>query len=675
MHEYLLLALGIGLLAATAQAAAWQELPPVDQLPALLEDGLTLVVSPLIALMKDQVDDLARRGVPASFINSSLSLQEQHERLAACVAGRTRILYVAPERFRSSAFLEMLRRVKIARMAVDEAHCISEWGHDFRPDYRRLKQFRSDLGRPRVTALTATATVRVQQDIVDALGLSKEEVDIHVHGFDRPNLALSVEQAPDGAAKNKFILDFVREEKGPGIIYVGTRQVAEDVAEAVKAVEPRTTFYHAGMEPEDRTSAQDEFLSGRARVAVATVAFGMGIDKRDIRFVLHYHYPGSVEGYYQEIGRAGRDSLPARCVLLYAPADHFLREFFIDLNYPTPDMVQSVYDALWSVPDNPILMTYRQIANLCGENLKEGHVGAAIRMLDGAGVTQALSGNATARIGISRPGAEILATLRGDVQRRVFEALASAADLESPGEFRIEPGRLAAAAKLEEDQVRRALAALAAAGHIDYEPPFRGRGIQKLSDVPPPFEEVPIDWAKQDLLRRGEEEKLEAMEDYINGNACRRRYILQYFGEKSNLVCGTCDRCTGKGTRKGAAGASSHHAALPPRAPDRGRSSSPHAPHATQEPRGRAPGRQPAIAAAILTCVLHLRFPLGAGRLAQVVTGSREKDIVQWRLDRNPAYGAVRANQDDVKKVIADLIRSGHLTRGGDRTRPVLELT
>ncbi|MCX5654127.1 MAG: ATP-dependent DNA helicase, partial [Planctomycetota bacterium] len=458
------------------------------QLPALLEDGLTLVVSPLIALMKDQVDDLVRRGVPAAFVNSSLSLDEQHERLAACVAGRTRILYVAPERFRSAAFLEMLRRVKVARMAVDEAHCISEWGHDFRPDYRRLKQFRNDLGRPRVTALTATATPRVQRDIIESLDLADGEVDIHVHGFDRPNLVLSVEQAPNEAAKNAFILDFLREEKGSGIIYVGTRQMAEDVAEAVKAVEPRTTFYHAGMEPEDRTRAQEEFLTGRAHIAVATVAFGMGIDKRDLRFVLHYHYPGSVEGYYQEIGRAGRDGLPARCVLLYAPADHFLREFFIDLNYPPPEQVEEVYEALWSTSDNPILMTYREIAKLCGDGMKEGHVGAAVRLLDGAGVTRALSGEATARIVLARPGAEILADLRGEMQRRVFEALASTADLEAPGEIRIEPGRLATVAKLQEDQVRRALVSLAQAGHIDYDPPFRGRGIQKMVDPPPPFD-------------------------------------------------------------------------------------------------------------------------------------------------------------------------------------------
>ncbi|MCX5674300.1 MAG: RecQ family ATP-dependent DNA helicase [Planctomycetota bacterium] len=618
------------------------------QLPALLEDGLTLVVSPLIALMKDQVDDLARRGIPATFINSSLGLDEQHKRMARCVAGQARILYVAPERFRSGAFLDMLRRLRVARMAVDEAHCISEWGHDFRPDYRRLKQFREEMGRPLVTALTATATPRVQQDILSSLGLAEGEADVHVHGFDRPNLALAVEDAPNENAKNEFVLEFLRGERGPGIVYVGTRKMAEDLAAVIRTVEPTTTFYHAGMEPEERTRAQEKFLQGRARVAVATLAFGMGIDKCDIRFVLHYHYPGSVEQYYQEIGRAGRDDLPSRCILLYAPADHFLREFFIDLNYPAPEQVQSVYEALWSIPENPVLMTYKEIAGLCREdNVKEGQVGAAVRLLDAAGVTQALAGEATARIGLDRPGAEILPGIRGEMQRRVFEALASAADLETPGDFRIEPGRLARVANLTDEQTRRALAALAEAGHIDYEPPFRGRGVRKMADPPPPFEKVPIDWEREEFLRGLEEEKLEAIENYIHTQGCRRRFILQYFGEKSDLHCGTCDRCAAKQGRK---------AAKPP-----------------------APGdilsRQPAIAAATLVCVRHLRFPLGISRTAQVLTGSRDKDIIDWRLDRNPAYGTVRARQDVVKQVIEAMLRDGYLKREGDRTRPVLGLT
>ncbi len=644
------------------------------QLPALLEEGLTLVVSPLIALMKDQVDDLARRGVPATFINSSVGLQEQEDRIRRCAAGEFRLLYVAPERFRSSAFLDMIRRVKVARMAVDEAHCISEWGHDFRPDYRRMKEFRGLIGRPPVTALTATATPRVQQDIVESLGLPAAEVDVHVHGFDRPNLALRVADAPNEGAKMKFVLDFLRKERGSGIIYTGTRQAAEDVASAARAVEPRTTFYHAGLEPEDRTRAQHEFMTGEARVAVATIAFGMGIDKRDIRFVLHYHYPGSVEEYYQEIGRAGRDSLPSQCALLYAPADHHLREFFIDLDYPTYKQVECVYETLWSIDENPVLLTYKAIAEICAEDIKDGQVGAAVRLLDGAGVTQALSGDATARVTIDKPGAAILAEVRGHTQRRVFEALASIVDLETPGEFRVELARLAAGAGLEEDQVRRALGSLASARHIDYEPPFRGRGVQKIASPPPPFGQVKIDWQRQAFLRGLEEEKLAGIESYIHSGGCRRRFILRYFGEKSDLACGTCDNC-------------GPHARARPRQPvaappvpatrkDRERKQEPDMrPHA----KGNVLEDRPDIAVPVLIAIKELPFPLGAALVARLVTGSKDKRIREWRIDKNPAYGSVSAKKDVVKAVIDDLVDEGYLKTKSDRkgpyARPVLILT
>jgi ATP-dependent DNA helicase RecQ len=340
------------------------------QLSALLEDGITLVVSPLIALMKDQVDELERKGIPATFVNSSLSLEEQRSRLQACGQGRFPLLYVAPERFRSAEFLAWLQRIQVSRMAVDEAHCISQWGHDFRPDYLRLKRFREQMGRPPVLALTATATPRVQQDIIESLGLQAGEVDVHVHGFDRPNLALRVVSAYTEAEKLDFLADFLSRQPGSGILYTGTRKMAEKVAAALHSVEPHIGVYHAGLEAEDRSRAQEAFLSGRDRVVVATIAFGMGIDKPNVRFVVHFHYPGSVEQYYQEIGRAGRDGIASRCVLLYSPQDRFLREYFIDLNYPGPELVEQVYEALWRIPDNPVMLTYAQITQRCDQAVR-----------------------------------------------------------------------------------------------------------------------------------------------------------------------------------------------------------------------------------------------------------------------------------------------------------------
>jgi len=663
------------------------------QLPALMTSGLTLVVSPLIALMKDQVDELVRRGIRATFINSSLSLAEQQERIGRCLRGEAPLLYVAPERFQSAAFLAMVRRVKVSRLAVDEAHCISEWGHDFRPDYRRLRQFRDQMGRPPVTALTATATPRVRKDIIESLGLAPADVDVHVRGFDRPNFTLSVVHARDDDTKIVLVREFLHRNPGCGIIYTGTRRAAGELADALGDVEPNSVVYHAGMEPEARTRAQESFLHGKARLAVATIAFGMGIDKPDIRFVLHYHYPGSVEEYYQQIGRAGRDGLPARCMMLHSPKDRRLREFFIDLSYPTADQVKRVYETLWEIKENPIEMTYAEIARRCGEKIKDGQVASAVRLLDGAGVTRAMAGDAAAAVGLQKPGAEILPHIRGDVQRRAFEALASSLDLEMPGRYAIDLGEMARVAGLSGEQVRRAMAALAEAKHITYEPPFRGRGVEKLVDRPPPFEKVAIDWARQDSLRRLEEEKLEAMEEYIHTSHCRRGFILRYFGEEGEYFrCGMCDCCAPRGGKKRVATATGAAAAATAgaSAADAGAADAEELQRLQHEDRreprdagtGFVPQRrggprrdpQAEIAAAVLVCISNLRFPLGISRTIEILTGSRSKQLLQWNLDRNPAYALLAHKRITVQLAIEKMIEEGYLAQKGG-PRPVLTLT
>ena len=277
------------------------------QLPALALDGLTLVVSPLIALMKDQVDQLQALGLPVSFINSTLSTAEQYDRLDRMAAGEFRLVYVVPERFRSGRFLDAVRAVGVKLLAVDEAHCISEWGHDFRPDYARLGYFRRLLGNPTTIALTATATDRVRRDIVELLDL--HDPKIFITGFARPNLFYEVQmprserQKPDAA--RRVSSPHARLGHHLHLDPQAGRRGGRDHRRAKPSAARSSTT--PGMLPDQRRKAQDDFMQGRREIVVATNAFGMGIDKADVRFVVHYNIPGSIEAYYQEAGRAGRD--------------------------------------------------------------------------------------------------------------------------------------------------------------------------------------------------------------------------------------------------------------------------------------------------------------------------------------------------------------------------------
>lgn len=296
------------------------------QLPALVRDGLTLVVSPLIALMKDQVDQMQAAGVAATFLNSTLGDAEQRRRTAGLEAGEFKLLYVAPERLMGGNFLRQLRDWNVTSLAVDEAHCISEWGHDFRPEYRRLAEVRVEFPSLPVLALTATATPRVRQDIVEQLKLSDPE--IFIASFNRPNLAYRV--IPKDKPVRQ-VWEFAHARSGEaGIVYCQSRRSTEALAAALREEGLPAVAYHAGLEPEERSRNQEAFLRDEARIVCATVAFGMGINKPNVRYVIHADLPKNIEGYYQETGRAGRDGLPADCVLLFSRGDMMKQLKFLD---------------------------------------------------------------------------------------------------------------------------------------------------------------------------------------------------------------------------------------------------------------------------------------------------------------------------------------------------------
>jgi ATP-dependent DNA helicase RecQ len=358
------------------------------QLPALALEGITVVVSPLIALMKDQVDALTEKGIPATVINSSLAQSEIDARIAGMSQGEYRLVYIAPERFKSEKFVRALAPLSIALFAVDEAHCISQWGHDFRPDYIRLKWALKELGQPQVVALTATATPEVRDDIVEQLALGKfgrQTPKVFVSGFARHNLLLAVASVKGKAAKLERIAQSIRELK-TGIVYCATRKNVEKVAAELTVP---CVAYHGALTPEQRNKAQTRFMDGECAVAVATNAFGMGIDRPDLRFVLHYDIPGSVEAYYQETGRAGRDGEPARCEMLYNYADVRTQEFFIDGANPTREIIANLYFALSQLCGHgPVELPIAEIAEHVPAAKNEMAIGTALYLLQRAGFIQ-----------------------------------------------------------------------------------------------------------------------------------------------------------------------------------------------------------------------------------------------------------------------------------------------
>ncbi len=623
------------------------------QLPALCLDGLTLVVSPLIALMKDQVDALCQRGIRATLINSTLDPSEQHVRLIEIEERRFDLVYVAPERFRSPRFVEAMARIKPALLAVDEAHCISEWGHDFRPDYARLGQARRALGMPSCNALTATATDLVRRDIADQLDL--HEPAQFVTGFDRPNLTYGVIEARRDSDKQVALASVLERNPGSSIVYVSSRKRCEDVGRFLEHDLRRSTvIYHAGLPREERSQAQDRFMAGEAEIVVATNAFGMGVDKPDIRSVIHFNMPGTLEAYYQEAGRAGRDGLPAECVLLYAPGDRFLQELFIENEYPPREAVFRVYNYLRGLDADPIELTQAEIKEATGLELNESAVGTALKLLEGAGALERLrprENMAIIRINAEPDEPSLVDRLgtQAHVQRLVLIGLEGLVNRRFGEPVYFHPDELASALGIDRQALVRAIRNLTSELPIDYIPPFRGNAV-RIIDRERRSRDVPIDFASLNTRKQQEYEKLERMIQYAQTSRCRRAYLLGYFGETRETHCGRCDHC---GTDAQAA--------------------EPISTRPIDTPAGRE------VLLKILSGVARTKGRFGKTAIAQMLVGSSSERMARGGLTALSTFG-ILAHGGFTQKEVADILDA--LTSIGlvesrdvDRFKPVLQLS
>lgn len=522
------------------------------QLPALLNDGLVLVVSPLIALMQDQVENLQQQGIDATFINSTISGYEVEQRWNDVEHGRHDLLYLAPERLTTEVFRARAERLNVSLIAVDEAHCVSEWGHHFRPDYLEIPEARALVGEPPTLAVTATATPAVRQDIVRLLEMP-DAVEV-VRGFDRPNIVWSVFRTEKKWAKLK---DVVQGVEGSGIVYTATRRGVERWTERLQSIGVSVAGYHGRMDASEREVRQQAWVEDRLRVIVATNAFGMGIDKPDVRFVVHVDMPSSVEAYYQEAGRAGRDGEQAYAVLLFQEPDAATQEALIESSHPTAEEVQTVYDAVCNVgqipigsePETPLVVDRTSVQSITGYSWTK--VRTAADLLDRQGAWRRLPQRRhyglirfCKGIGAVRHYAD---TLDNDALARFVRSLLRFVHADAFSEWwPLDVRRLSDRLGLSRKRLSDGLNYLEERGLVHWRPPG---GALQVELCFPRAQKLPVDDRAVQEARERAETRLSYMLRYARSQACRRRFLLTYFGETSPERCGACDVCWGRHDR------------------------------------------------------------------------------------------------------------------------------
>ncbi len=628
------------------------------QVPALLTKGVTLVVSPLIALMKDQVDALARNGVRATTINSTLDFATVRQRMTDIRYGAYRLVYVAPERFESPSFVELMASVTIDLFAVDEAHCISEWGHDFRPSYTKLREAAAAIGRPPIIALTATATPYVQEDIITQLGLVQPQR--FVRGFDRPNLSFVVRASPD---KEKDLRDLVGAEmkrNGSVVIYCGTRRNVESVGVMLHAEKMPVTIYHAGMQDADRRNAQDAFIAGRAKAIIATNAFGMGIDKSDVRHVIHFDMPGSIEAYYQEAGRAGRDGADSICTLLHSARDRRLQEFFIRSSFPDRPQIETVYDTLWDMVHVGLGNRYEGIFVPDEKELaaRSRVHPAAIQSIVGAleknGILRKVKAEKLGAVRFLASSNEVQDYYRRtrDPQRQktIMALLRTLGGAALGQQTLFNPDDLATKHGLDRAAFDQSMRALMIGGLLVYTPPTPGTGFQFLTERQS-ARRMLLDERAIELGRERALLKLDAVERYVRTPGCRRDFILEYFcAEIPAAPCGKCDNCRHQGT-----GTARRN-------------------DTAQRARGVSAQAKRA-AELLLAAAAELNGRFGKMTLVGILRGERSTTIERFGLTEYHRYGELRAMERGELARLADALIGERLLESSATLKPTVRIT